>query len=358
MKDILDKIRNVESDCCVTIILNTHRNKPDIQKDAILLKNLITEAEQKLLNTFDKRFAQPIIENLKQLAERVDHGHNLDSLLLFVSDDVTEMVKLPVAVEDRVVIDRKFAIRDLVRGFQLQEWYYVLVLSRDKARLIEALNDQEIRESDYPFPIENTDLYLTTKKALSKPKQKDFMTEEFFNRVDKSLWPAINDNPHPVLICTEERNFFHYMKICDKQDRIIGHLNQNRLDEKPVHIIAEAWPIVHKYHMEKNAQRIAELHKALNNGLFLSDTGEIWRALNEGRGQTLFIKQGYFQPAVISNNLVGVVEGIQGSSDHEEMVEDIIEKMIDVNMRNGGDVVFLPEEDLKEFNGLALVTRF
>jgi hypothetical protein len=358
MKELLEKLGNIESECCVTIIMNTHRNKPDIQKDAILLKNLTTEVEQKLRNTFDKRFAQLIIDKIKQLAEGVDHGHNLDSLLLFVSDEISEIVKLPVGVEDRVVIDRKFAIRDLIRGFQLQEWYYILVLSRDKARLIEVLNDQEIREVDYPFPIENTELYLTTKKALSKPKQKDFMTEEFFNRVDKALWPAISENPHQVLICTEERNFFHYMKICDNPDKIIGHLNQNRLDEKAVHIIAEAWPMVLNQLKEKNAQRIAELHQALNIGLFLSDTGEIWRALNEGRGQTLFIKHGYFQPAVISNNMVAVVEDVQESNDTEDMVEDIIEKMVDVNMRNGGDVVFLPEEDLKDFNGLALVTRF
>jgi hypothetical protein len=79
--------------------------------------------------------------------------------------------------------------------------------------------------------------------------------------------------------------------------------------------------------------------------------------VNEGRGQTLFVRQGYYQPARIVNNLVEVVDS-QAEAEQENVVEDIIEKMIEVNLKNGGDVVFLPEEDLGDYGGLALVARF
>lgn len=357
MKEILEKIRNVESECCVTIILNTHRNKPDIQKDVIMLKNLTAEAEQRLYNLYDKRLAQSIAGRIRQLAEGVDHGHNQESLLLFVNENIAETIKLPIEVEDRVVIGNTFSSRDLVRASKLQEEYYILVLSRDKARLIEAMNDQETQEVGDPFPVVNLNLYPSTDKEQSKAKQWDLLIEEFFNRVDKALWVATNQRPHPVLVCTEERNFHHFMKITDHREKIIGHMNTNRIEEKNPIIVLEAWPLILKRLKLKNKQRVNELHIAVNTGKLISDTGEIWRALNEGRGQTLFVKQGYYQPARIVNNLVEVVEG-PASLEQEDIVEDIIEKMIDVNLKNGGDVVFLPEDDLKDYGGLALVARF
>lgn len=357
MKEMLEKLVKIESECCVTIILNTHRNKPDIQKDAIMLKNLVAEAEERLIDNYDKRRVQSIIERIKELSGKIDHGHNLESLILFMNDDIAEVVKLPVEVEDRVVIGKSFPIRDLIRASKLIQSYYILVLTRDSARLIEAENDKEAGEVGEPFPVENETLYLTTNKALSKAKQKDLMIEEFFNRVDKTLWQTINENPHPVVVCTEERNFSHYMKITDHKEKILSQFNHPILDDKAANLALIAWPLVLKQLQEKNSQRINEVHKALNHGLLVTDTGEIWRAVNEGRGQTLFVQQAYFQPARVNNNLVEVVDG-QGAMEMEDGTEDIVEKIIETNFRNGGDVVFLPEEDLRAFQGMALVTRF
>jgi hypothetical protein len=258
MKEILEKIRNVESECCVTIVLNTHRNKPDIQKDVIVLKNLTAEAEQRLSGSYDKRLAQKITGRIRQLAEGIDHSHNLESLLLFVNEDMAEVVKLPVEVENRVVIGNTFSTRDLVRAIKLQEEYYILVLSRDKARLIEARNDQELLEAGDPFPVANLNLYPTSDKEQSKAKQLDLLIEEFFNRVDKALWATINQRPHSVLVCTEERNFHYFMKITDHQEKIIGHLNQNRIEEKNSNIVLEAWPLILNRLKLKNRQRVNE----------------------------------------------------------------------------------------------------
>lgn len=357
MKEILEKLLKIEADCCVTIILNTHRNKPDIQKDAIVLKNLVAEAEERLIQNYDKRQVQSIIERIKELSGNIDHGHNLESLILFVNEDIAEAVKLPIEVEDRVVIGNNFVIRDLIRASRQEQSYYILVLTRDRARLIEAMNDKEAVEVDNPFPIENETLYLTTNKALSKAKQKDLMIEEFFNRVDKTLWRTINEKPHPIVVCTEERNFSHYMKITDHKEKIIGQFNHPILDDKPSNLALIAWPIVLKQLQEENSKRINEVHKALNHGLLVTETSEIWRAVNEGRGQTLFVQQAYSQPARVYNNLVEVVEG-HTSMEAEEGSEEFIEKIIETNFRNGGDIVFLPEDDLKDYQGLALVTRF
>ncbi len=352
----LKQLKDIYSDCCVTIILNTHRTRPDNEKDPIVLKNLVKDAETRLLNDYDKKFAKNIMDRINQLADSIDHNQNLESLVLFVSEDVSEFARLPVEVENRVVIDETFATRALVRALNQQKAYYVLVLSRDEARLIEAFNDKVVQEIGKPFPYENNTLYSTDRLELSMAQGQDNLIEEFFNRVDKEVNQIRNDKPLPILVCTEERNFHHYLKIADRKDTILGHLNKNRMHEKDHAIVREAWPVMQEKQIEKNDSKLGELKIALGSGMFLSDFGDIWKAILEGRGKTLFVQEGLFQPARINGNAIELVP-IE-DSDKKGVIDDIIDEMIENNIRHGGDTVFLSKDDLKDFQGLALVTRY
>lgn len=357
MKNILKELKDVISENCITIILNTHRTKPDNQKDPILLKNLIKEAEQRLLADESKRDAQKLIQRLSELETKIDHSHNLESLILFANEDIAEYARLPIAVENRVVIDQTFATRDLVRALHSEAHYYVLVLSRQTVRLIEAFNDKVVAEIGNPFPIENNEFYSTNKAELSNASRQTNLIAEFFNRVDKEVNTVRKSNPLPMLICTEESNYHEYLKIADEKDSIFEtYLNKNRTDEKAHAIVTEAWKIVKDHTTKINNARKAELQKTLSNGKFLSDTNEIWQAIQQGRVQTIFIEQGKFQPAIWENEKIIYVD--EGLRDRREVVDDIYDEIIEANRNYGGDVVFLPKGELKDFDGFGAVTRY
>src|SRR5690554_2957686 len=126
MNNKLKELKGVISESCVSIILNTHRTMPDNQKDALTLKNLVKEAEERLLNNESKRDAKALVGRLRNLESTIDHSQNLESLILFVNEDIAELVRLPVVVENRVVIDHTFATRDLVRALHVETNYFVL----------------------------------------------------------------------------------------------------------------------------------------------------------------------------------------------------------------------------------------
>jgi hypothetical protein len=353
----LKELKDIISESCITIILNTHRTSPDNKKDAITLKNLIKDAEERLFADEHKRDAKQLVERLKYLEAKIDHSHNLESLILFVNEDISEYTRLPVAVEERVVIDHTFATRDLVRALHIETNYYVLVLSQQKVRLIEAFNDKVVEEIGNLFPIENKQFYSTNKAELSNASRQTKLVSEFFNRVDKEVNKIRKENPLPVLICTEEGNFHEYLKIADQKQSIFAtYLNKNRVDEKAHHIITEAWKIVKEYTVEKNNARKSELLKAVGQNKFLSDTNEIWQAIKQGRIQTIFIEQGKFQPAVWEDDQIQYVS--DDLRDIKEVVDDIYDELIEANMNYGGDVVFLPKGELSEFNGFGAITRY
>jgi hypothetical protein len=239
----------------------------------------------------------------------------------------------------------------------LEEPYFVLVLSQQKVRLIEAFSDKVISENDTVFPIENTQFYSTNRVELSNATRQRNLLVEFFNRVDKQVNIIRKSNPLPVLICSEEGNYYEYLKVADQKGSIYKtYLNKNRLDEKAQAIVSDAWKIVKEAIIHKNNERKSELEKAVGAGNFLTDQNDIWKAIKDGRVQTLFIEQGIFQPAIVEDNVLTMASPQDWNK--ESFVDDIFDEMIELNMNFGGDVVFLSQGALDKFNGLAAVTRF
>ncbi|MGI9526438.1 MAG: hypothetical protein ACR2MS_04925 [Weeksellaceae bacterium] len=353
----LKRLKDVVKENSITIILNTHRTKPDYEKDKIQLKNLIKETENRLRVKEDKKLVDSLMKRVKDLAEEIDHSFNLESLILFVNEDIAEYVRLPIAVEDRVVIDNTFATRDLVRTLNLESSYFILLLSQQKVRLIEAFNDKLIREVGNPFPYENTDLYPESRAEAAIAGRERNLLLEFYNRVDKYVNEVRKDNRLPVLICADKNNYERYLEIADEKYSIFNFfLNGNRLDQKASNIVKEAWPLVNDYKKRVNDERKADLKQAVSENKFLVDVNDIWRALTHGRIQTLFIEQGKFQPAIIENDSVQFVD--HTFEDRKKVIDDIYDEMIEINLDHGGDVVFLPKGDLEKFNGFGAITRF
>ncbi|MCR6641303.1 MAG: hypothetical protein NVV82_20495 [Sporocytophaga sp.] len=357
INELFEKLKDIRSDVCVTIILNTHRTHPDNKKDPIQLKNLINEAEERLSAYNDKKLSKNIIDKLNRLSETLDHSfHNKESLVIFANDDVLEYTRLPIHVEDRVIIDNTFATRDLIRALHEQVSYYILVLSHQEARLIEAFNDQEITDNVSPFPIVNESPYPEDRHAASMSKGQENLTEEFFNKVDKEVQKVLINNPKPLILATEERNYGHYMNVADNKSSIIGYVTIDRNEVKPHQIIAKVWPTVNEFHKNIARERINELKSAVGTGKFFSDINEIWNAIDQGRGKTLYVQKGHFQPGIVESDGIKLKDH---SALHEpDVIDDLIDEMIEKNISKGGETVFVEENDLDKFQGLALVTRY
>ena len=357
MNMTIKELKDIRSENCISIIVTTHRTKPDYLNDGLRLKNLIKEVETRLMADTDKKNANKLLERVNTLANSIDHSENLDSLVLFVNEDISEFARLPIKVEDRVVIDETFATRDLIRAMQMETHYYIAVLSQDKVRLIEAMNGTAIKEVGKPFPFENTEFFAKNRATLAVAAKQTTLMTEFFNLADKKVNEVRLENPLPVFICGLEENQALYFSGADKKHSIFEiYLNKNKINE-PIHsIVEESWKVVKDYVIEKNNARKEDLKKAVGENKFLSDTNEIWKAISEGKIQTLFIEQGLFQPAVMKGDEIEYVS--EDRRNDTGVIDDIYDEMIEANMDFGGDVVFLPKGELDKFNGFGAITRY
>lgn len=357
MNPLLKRAKDIFEPGCVSIIFNTHRTKPDNEQDPIRLKNLLKEAEERLIADVGDDQAHATMKLLQECVETIDHNFNLESMVLFANAQFSDVARLPIAVEDRVVIDDTFATRDLVRAMNLESAYYLLVFSRQQARLLEAFNDRLVREVGGAFPFENT-VYTTNPVQQTDSERLDNLLEEFFNRVDKHLQTALQEHPLPVVLVSDQRNLEHYRKVSNQPEFILTTIHGSKDNESAQRIILDAWEEVQQTIQQRIQDRLGALETAQGQGKVLSDYTDIWKAIQEGRGQTLYVQQDLFQPALVDKEQYNIL--LLDAIERKEpgAVDDLIDEMIEQNRHFGGDTVFLEGDQLEPYQGLALITRY
>lgn len=367
MKATLKSLRDVRANPALSVFVKTHRHHPDNQQDPIALKNELTLAQNRLEAEFDKRTAATIMEKIDAQLQDWDHNYNLDTLAIFATTEQAVALRLPIDAVPRVIINNRFAVRDLVRDLANSVHYYALVISREHARLIEAVNGRVVKEFDHhdalqqdlthdKFPVRNTHLYTTS----GAESNEDNYLKEFLNRVDKSfqeIWGKTEDKL-PLVVIGDARNIAFYKEVSDRASQIVATVdNVTQLEDGSAsHIIDSIQDAIDGYRVELHEQAKAEIETARGNNRLRTDLQSIYQTAYQGAGAKLFVRQGYIQPALINEEN----QSIELSDDPtaEGVTDDVVGEIINLVVTHGGQVAFIPAEIMGDELAIALETRF
>nr|WP_290665698.1 hypothetical protein [Ardenticatena sp.] len=138
-RDQLRSLMEYRAPSCVTIYMPTSGVGPETQKFPIHLKNLLTEAQERLIG---RGLRAPEAEALLQpartvLDDRLFWQNTSRTLAMFVGPDVFETFHLPHETREMVYVADRFAIKPLLRLFANDGRFYVLALNLGGVRLYE-----------------------------------------------------------------------------------------------------------------------------------------------------------------------------------------------------------------------------
>lgn len=357
LKDKLNKLASEKSTPCVTISLNTHRTHPDNAKDEVMLKNLLTEAENRLIDEFGKRPITSLLEKIENLPSEIDHKYNYDSLHIFLSNETQEIIKStwPTNTEGVYISDR-FAVRSIIKSYNRSENYLLMAVSQSGVRLFEALNDEiikEVRNEDFPFS-ENMH-YNTNSDKGSDSSHLDDLVREFLNQVDKALMKVHQVTElNCVVICTED-NYSRLQQVADRPVVYIGTAAIDYNKTEPHQLIKQSWEIIKSIQKERRTKDIAEIKEAVAHGKVLTDLQEIFQASIEGRGKLLVIHEDFSQSVKMlsERSFELVTDSLQPN-----VIDDIASKIAWEVLSKKGRVVFTSQDEIKEIGKIVLKTRY
>ena len=354
-KSLLNKLMEVKEYPCVSILLPTHRTAPENQKNAIRLKKLIRQASDMLEKEFGKRESKGLIEKIEKLASKVDISRTLDGLALFVNKDIEQMVDIPFRVKERVIIDKTFATRDLIKGVNRGTSYFVLDLSLHRARLISCFRDQatEITQNGFPMQSEFEMLELNP-TDFSREKKKQI--KEFFNRVDKMFLSNYHYGDTKLVITGVQKNLSLYREATDSKGIIYEQLEGN-YEATSVHDLGKkAWELVREKNKKGRHTALNEIQNAISTRKLASGINDVWRFANEGRVNMLVVEEEYHISAAsgADNNITLDISGFPDKDIMPDAVDEVAEIVVD----KGGKVVFVDNGTLGKYQKLAAILRY
>jgi hypothetical protein len=357
LKEQLLKLASEKNETCVSISLNTHRTHPDNAKDAVMLKNLLKEAEKRVIDEFGKRPVAALLEKIENVENDIDLNHNLDSLHIFLSNNTTEIVKSawPTGTEG-VQISGSFALRSLIKSFNRSENYLLLVLSQNGVKLYEALNDEivnEIRNEDFPFG-ENRESSSYADKG-NDPKHTDDAMREFLNRVDKALVKVHNETELGCIVISTDALYGHLQHVADKPSVYLGFTPVDTSHTGVQRAAQQAWVILKTLQKERRSQAIAEMHEGVAKGVVLIDFQEIFQAALDGRGDLLIVHEGFTQAVRMKDERT--FELLTERTEDNE-IDDLTSTIAWEVLSKKGRVFFTSQEELKDLGEMVLKTRY
>lgn len=356
-REKLEKLASEKSSPCVTISMNTNRTYPDNQQDVIVLKNLLKEAHERVINEFGKRPVTDLLEKIDAVEKEIDVNYNLDSLHIFLSNSTREIIRSSWPIlQNAVHVSESFAVKPLIKDFNRTEDYHILVLSQSGVRLFHAINDSiagEIKNDDFPFA-KNPHI-LTDSNKLSDGKKVDNMVREFFNTIDKAMVKVYHKTGMKcVVICTED-NYSRFMQVADIPSMYLGYASINYNNTENHTIAGDAWQIVKPLQEQSRTEAIKEMQEAVGKGKVITDLSEIFRAAKEGRGDLLLSHDDFHQAVKMTGEFsFDLVNDVTLPGVVDDIASDIAWEVISKK----GRAIFTDREEIKSLGGIVLKARY
>lgn len=267
------------SDRAVSIFLPTHTAGPDIQQDPIRLKNLLSEAEDRLLAAgVSEQAAAKCLKPAMRLIDNLGFWrYQSRGLALFLTEETCKIYRLPLDFESLVVVSNRFYLKPLLPLFFDNRYFYLLALSQNQVRLFQATRYQisEIPLGDMPGSLAEALRYDDPEKQLqyhstgggSQPvyhgqgggtDDEKVNLRRFLNQVSDQLQDYLQGEEAPLVIASVEYLQPIFQEVSRYPNLMGEGVYGNYDDVEPDELREAAWPkvaaLVEQSHQEALTQ--------------------------------------------------------------------------------------------------------
>lgn len=353
---------------CISIYLTTHRKHPDWKQDPVRFRSCLAEAEA-LLSKNGQRDAKSALEPLRELLDKPFWEYSLDGLAIFASGGTVTAYRLPMPVEEGVVVSDTYHTKPLLRFLHSNRRYFVLSITQNDVSLYEgsSFGAGAVELHGVPSSLRDAlgvsvhDRVVGTHtpgifhgRGPGREESKEELLK-YFRVIDKGLREFLREEHTPLLLAAV--GYYHSIY---REANTYPHLlpqgiegNFERSNEEQIH--AAAWPIVEKQHDAEIEEWIARFRDAAGTGLGSSKLEDVAVAAVSGRVRGLLVAEGM--------KVWGMFDRATGSvTRHERQRDerdgDLADDIAEEAFRRGAEIFVLPPDRMPTREPLAAIYRF
>ncbi|HET9914159.1 MAG TPA: hypothetical protein VFQ13_19855 [Anaerolineales bacterium] len=365
----------------VSLYMPTHRVGREQQQDPIRLKNLLAEAETKLLANGLRR---PEVEKLMRPAEELLWRDNFwrqqsDGLAIFITNDFSVIYRFPAEFEELLVIANSFHIKPLLSLLGRVGKFYILALSLNNVRLFQATPDA-IGEIELNFPtsmdealwMDEPEKFLNVRTGTHAgngsqggagifhghdpaDEQKTNILR-FFRTINQGLSTLIEDKTVPMILAGVDYLLPIFREVNTYQNVLEDNMTGNPDRENPKELHEQAWKIVRPV-FEESQKKALEKYEQLSgqqSAQATSDLNTAIKAARFGQVETLFVPLGTQIWGRYDETSNRVILDPGASPENEDLLDFAASETI----LNSGQVFAVPREQLPGGGDLAAILRY
>ena len=382
-RSALSALSAVEVPFSVSLFLPTHVRGAETRQGPIRLKNLTSQAAQRLTEAgMGSDEAVALLAPATALVE--DYGfwqHQNQGLALFLDSDGLRSYRVPLPLTEQVVVGPRFHLKPLLPLLAADGTFRVLSLTADQVLLYSGsrfgLDRDELPElpnslaavageSDYENPVQASPVARPNTGSInignaqvygdSPPEWRKRQLVEFAEKVAGAVDAATARQPLPVVLVADAGLAGHFVQASTLGPLLAGVIDTNpeALDDTQLHDAAYAIMEPRLDATRRDAvERFTALH-AQHDQRAVADQVHVVQAASQGRIDTMLIREeptlwGRYHP---DTGTITTAEPDDPTS------EDLYEKAALLTLEYGGAVHILSAPDLPELRYGAAVLRF
>jgi hypothetical protein len=339
---------------CVSIYMPTQLPGREQQQDTIRLKNLLAEAEVKLLaNGLRRPEVRKLMRPAEELLWNSDFWKHLsDGLAIFISNTYSAIYRLPAPFDELLLIGYSVHIKPLLPLLGRGGKYYVLALSLKNVRFFEGAPDT-MGEIDLNFPTSMEEAPWMDESVADEEKTNILRFFHFVNQgvnnmsLDKTVPLVLTGVDYLLTIYREVNTYPNLLEECVASSPEREDLNEFR--EKAWNIARPIFEESQKKAFEKYRQ-----FRGQQTALATDNLETAVKAAQFGQVETLFVPLGiHIWGRYNADNNTVIVEPEQGSEN-----EDLLNFAAAETILNAGQVFAVPRDQMPGEGNLAAVLRY
>lgn len=383
-REELRALAETQGQPCVSIYMPTHPVGPELQQDPIRLRNLLTEAEKRLLSLgLRTPEAKALLAQADELLPRHAFWQNQASgLALFLADGFFRSYRLPFAVEELLVVGQRLHLKPLLRTLRPDGLFYILALSQKQVRLLEGsrLSVREVDLEGVPqglaealrdhAPDKGLQFHTSTAAPGGRGGERAAMfhghgggEEEtktdilrYFHQVDRGLRDWLGARHAPLVLAGVDYLLPLYREANTYPQLQPAGIEGNPDDLRPEDLHARAWEVVRPVIVQPREAAVARFRElaGVASPLASADLSEIVAAAYYGRVEVLFIRLGTQQWGRFDPQ-TGEVTLDRDPSPEDE---DVVDLAAVQTYLNSGAVYVVPPEQMPGREAVAALFRY
>ncbi len=322
------------------------------------------KVERELLENYSQEISMLVMHKLRTIFRNLNFSTHKKSIAIYVSPVFEKVLYLDIPVEPKIIVDQSFEIRDLVYSKKQMHKYLVLLLSGKESRMYLGNSGSFIRivthtpESIYAYV---NDAPEKVGNFTDSASRKEAGVEKFLHHIDNALEIILNAYHLPLFVLGTERIMGHFNKLTRHSAAVIEYIHGN-YEEASLHDLGEILkPHIADWKKVKQKDLLNQLEEAAGKKKLAAGMIDVWHEAMNRRGQLLVVETNFMYAAqlgssedVIAQVLPDTPEPYNRFSYIKDAVDDVIEKVLE----NGGDVEFVDENLLFDWQHIALIKYY